>query len=294
MKEIILWYKGQSVEVRYTKKNCFKYQMEFFTGESQRLMADTFNIQDVYDKLAQSRLEHLAEISLRNKSENLLKDLLREQKKMTAHFMAIREEERKSVAREIQEDLGQMLASMQLNLSLMTLESHDQTQIAVRTKELEQLISSSISAVQRISSQLRPVMLDQLGLAEAIEWQLQEFMKSSGIPCKGIILLKEKSVHIEVATAIYRVLQEALVNIFNCSGATDIQVTLLERSGFLTLSVCDNGSGLSGNIISEERSLSIARMREWAMVFGGKLRICSTSSNGNALLARIPINRQGG
>jgi signal transduction histidine kinase len=212
--------------------------------------------------------------------------------RLSEHLMAIREEERKNIAREIHDDLGQMLASLQLNVSLMAMEHRDNEKIAASTALMEQLISSSILTVQRISSELRPVMLDLLGLAEAMEWQAQEFQKKSGILCKVIILLAEKNVDRDVSTAIYRIFQESLTNVIRHSGATRVQAYLVEKKGYLTLSVCDNGRGIVESEKNNLQTFGIVGMRERAEALSGKLRICGSSRNGTALFARIPSSKK--
>ena len=203
--------------------------------------------------------------------------------------MTLREEERTTVSREIHEDLGQMLAALQLNVSLLMLEYHEHMPLIARAKTMEKLINSSIVTVQRISSELRPVMLDILGLADAIEWHAEEFRKSSGIPCKTILLIEEKKVCLGVSTAVYRIFQEAMVNVNRHSGATRVQVGLVERKGWLTLSVRDDGHGITEKEKKELHSLGIAGMRERAEACGGKLRIYGSRHYGTALLARIPL-----
>jgi len=203
--------------------------------------------------------------------------------------MAIREEELTKVAREIHEELGQMLASLQLNLSLLTSEYRDHAQLVARAAAMEEMISSSIMMVRRISSELRPIMLDTLGLADAIEWQSQEFQKRTGIPCKAIVLLVEKKVDRDVSTAIYRIFQEALSNVIRHSDATQVQVYLVEKKGWLALTVRDDGRGIAEEEKESLESLGIAGMRERAESLSGKLRICGSPRDVTALFVRIPL-----
>lgn len=249
-------------------------------------------LQEMSRELTRAKMEHSEEIFRHKKSEHTLNESLRQQRELAAHLMAIREEERTTVAREIHDELGQMLASLQLNVSLITLEYHDHDQLVSRAKAMEQLIASSILTVQRISSGLRPVMLDLLGLADAIEWQAQEFTKLAGIACKTIILPAEMKVERNLATAIYRIFQEALNNVMRHSGATHVHVYLLGRKGWLTLSVRDDGRGISEKEKKDILSLGIAGMRERAEAFGGKLRIFGSPQHGTSLFARMPLAKK--
>jgi signal transduction histidine kinase len=246
-------------------------------------------VQKLSEELSRASWELSQENSRHKDWEDKLKNSLRQQRKLSAHLMTLREEERTTVSREIHEDLGQMLAALQLNVSLMALECHGQEQLVARTKVMEQLITSSIMTVQRISSELRPVMLDLLGLADAIEWQAEEFRKSSGIPCKTILLLAEKRVERGVSTAVFRIFQEAMTNAIRHSGATRVQVNLVERRGGLTLSVRDDGRGITEKEKKDLLSLGIAGMRGLAEAFGGKLKISGSPRLGTVLLARIPL-----
>lgn len=218
-----------------------------------------------------------------------MSDALMRQKKLATHLMAIHEEERTAVAREIHEELGQMLAALQLNVSLISMENRDNQQLLARTGTMEQLISSCISTVQRVSSELRPVMLDQLGLADAIEWKAQLFQKKTGIPCKTVIVLSEEKLDRAIATALYRIFLAALSNVTRHSGATSVQVDLVEKKGWLNLSVRDDGRGITEKEKKDLQSFGIAGIRERAEALGGKMRIYGSTQHGVALFVRIPL-----
>lgn len=249
-------------------------------------------MQELTEELARARRERSQDSSRHIKCEEELNNSLTQQRKLSYRLMSLREEEQTTVSREIHEDLGQMLAALQLNVSLIALEYHDHKQIIVRAKAMEQLIASSIMTVQRISSELRPVMLDTLGLADAIEWQAEEFRKKSGILCKTILLFEEKKVTLGVSTAVFRIFQEAMANVIRHSGASRVQVDLVERKGCLTLSVRDNGRGITEKEKKELLSLGIAGMRERAEAFGGRLKIYGSSRHGTGLFARIPLGEK--
>ena len=258
-------------------------------GPIRKLMEMENALQIYKDRLAQANLVRLQEISRHKRWEETLNDSLKQQRKLASHLIAAREEERTTIAREIHDELGQMLASLQLNVSLMTLEYRDHEQLVARAKSMEQLISSSIMTVQRISSELRPVMLDLLGLADAMEWQAQEFQKKSGIPCKINIHLAEKMVDRDISTAVFRIFQEALTNIIRHAGATSVHAVIVEKKGWLTLSVRDDGRGITEKEKNNLLSFGIAGMRERAEVFDGKLKIYGSLRHGTTLYARIPL-----
>ncbi len=214
------------------------------------------------------------------------------QHNLVARLMEVQEEERTAFARELQEDLGQKLAAIQLNMSLLMTGFQDHTQLVARSAVIEELISSSIVTVQRISSELRPVMLDLLGLAAALEWKVQKISKRGGITCKTVIILPEKRVDHTVSTAIFRIVQEALSNVERHSGATHIELNLVERKGWLMLSVRDNGRGLRAEEKNSPLSFGIATMQERAKSLGGKLRIFGSPTQGTALFVRLPLSEK--
>jgi signal transduction histidine kinase len=221
-----------------------------------------------------------------------LRESLRLQRSLNSHLLVIREEERTFIAREIQDELGQMLATLKMNVSLISEEYRDHARLVSRAKAMEQLITTSIKTVQRISSQLRPVMLDILGITEALEWLSKELEKKTGIKCKTIILLGEKKMKSEQASAVYRICEEALNNVIRHSGARTVQIVLLERKNWLTLSVSDDGRGITDKEKNDSHSFGIAGMRGWAEAFGGRLRILGSPIRGTGVFARIPTGMQ--
>lgn len=221
-----------------------------------------------------------------------LRDLLNHQRKFAFHLMSTQEAERTEVAREVQEDLGQLLATLQMNVLLMKNEYRDLDKFVARTEAMDKLIADSIMKVQKISSGLRPVMLDLLGLADAMEWYAQKFQENTGIVCRTTVLLDEKNMHHELSTSVFRIFQEVINNITRHSDATSVQVELTDRKGFLVLLVRDDGRGISKMEKKDFHSFGIAEMRQRAEAFGGKLRIFGVQGRGTALIARIPLNRK--
>ena len=250
-------------------------------------------MQELSEELAHSNCERSQEKLQHKKREEKLINSMKQQRKLAAHLMATQEEERTVVAHEINEELGQMLAALQLNVSLISMEYCDNAPLVARANMMEQLITSSLMAVQRISSELRPVMLDLLGLADAMEWKAQKFQQKTGIPCRTVIILADKKVDRAVSTAFYRIFQEALTNVIRHSGATLVQMNLMERKGWLTLSVRDDGRGIFEKEKTNLMSLGIAGIRGRTEELGGKLRIFGSPQYGTALFARIPLAGKG-
>lgn len=233
------------------------------------------------------------EIERRNKLEETLFDSQTRLRNLSAKLQFVREEERKSIAREIHDELGQLLATIQLGVSQLAREFSNQHSLAAKTAELGILIADGIKTVQRIAAELRPAMLDVLGLPEALEWQSLEFRKQTGINCDIEVLLINNAVHPDVATAIFRIFQESLTNIRRHSQATRVEAYLFEQGQSYYLRVVDNGRGISLEEISSPRSIGLIGIRERVFILGGRVRIYGVQGKGTALFARVPIKPKG-
>ena len=210
---------------------------------------------------------------------------------LSAHLQAAREEERASIAREIHDELGQVLATLQLHVSLACDAGRDGCVPADRVAPMAGLIEGAIGAVQRMCSQQRPVMLDDLGLAAALEWQAREFEKRSAIPCEIAVSLKDEGRELDarVAIALFRIFQEALTNVLRHAGATRIEASLVEKRRSIELVIRDNGRGITREESLKSGSFGLLGMRERAGMLGGKVRVVGSPRVGTAVLARIPL-----
>ncbi len=250
-------------------------------------------VQERTAALVEANAKLQGEIENRNRLEETLRDSQLRLRNLSAALQSLREEERKAIAREIHDELGQVLASVQMGVSLLAEQYLDHRNLVTKVKEMEGLIEGAIKSVQRISSELRPVMLDVLGLADAMDWQGQEFQRRTGISCQVNVLLLEKSVHPDIAIALYRILQESLTNVQRHSGATQVKVLLLQRPQRYSLTIQDNGRGISREEASSPSSIGLIGLRERVFLLGGRIRICGVPKQGTALLVRVPVPSQG-
>jgi signal transduction histidine kinase len=218
-----------------------------------------------------------------------LEEALRLRQELSAQRIRKLEKQRTELAREMYDNLGQMLAALQLNTALLAMENRDNAPLVARTTTMEQIIQTSIDTVQRISSELHPVMFDLPGLADAIEWQAHKFQTSSGIPCATVTHTAARQVPGDTATAVYRIFEKALDAGICLSNVTNIKVTLMENDGWLTLSVRHDMHAPDKADIKEFGRLAYAIMCEYAEAFGGQLRILETQESSITLLFRIPI-----
>lgn len=212
---------------------------------------------------------------------------------LSAHLQSIREEERTRIAREIHDELGQMLTALKMDvlwlhgkisgLPIRPVKQFDET-----IRSMTFLIDSTINSVRRIATDLRPGVLDDLGLVPAIEWQSQEFEKRTGIQTKFSSSAREANIEREHSTAIFRILQEALTNVVRHSKATKLYIRFEMTPTQMILTVEDNGRGIRSDEINSPKSLGLLGMRERAELQGGSIDIVGQPDEGTVINVTLP------
>jgi signal transduction histidine kinase len=162
-----------------------------------------------------------------------------------------------------------------------------------KTKAMSAHIDATIQTVRRIATELRPGILDDLGLVAAIEWQAQEFQKRTGIECVVSSDLKEAILDQDLNTAFFRIFQETLTNIIRHAQATRVEVQLRQEESTLVLEVKDNGRGISESELNDTRSIGVLGMRERAALLQGELQISGVAGQGTTVAVHIPLARRG-
>jgi len=225
-----------------------------------------------------------AERELRASSEQL--------RKLSAHLLSVREEERTRISREVHDELGQSLTAVKLDLAwlagrLPRRDGQKLDQTKKRIRSTVKLADSLIQSVRRISTELRPGILD-MGLAAAVEWQVQEFQARTGIQCEVRLLTQEVFAQ-NISTALFRILQETLTNIARHAKATRVEVVKQKQRDRLILRIRDNGRGFDPEDPSISKSLGLLGMRERAASLGGGVNIASAPGKGTTVTAWIPL-----
>jgi two-component system sensor histidine kinase UhpB len=212
---------------------------------------------------------------------------------LASHLQSIREEERTTIAREIHDELGQVLTALKIQVTLLSNKLRDdQQEIKNKIMSVSNMIDDTVENVQRITSKLRPDILDELGLVPAIEWQAKEFQNITGInssltlPENELILDEDKS------TAIFRIFQEALTNVMRHSQAKLVSVSLQTNKNNLILKIKDNGIGIKPEQLKDFKSFGIIGMKERAIIFGGEVSIEGTPANGTEVKVEMPLNEK--
>lgn len=213
---------------------------------------------------------------------------------LSSHLQNVREEERTSIAREIHDELGQSLTALKMEITWIIKNSKDGSDsIAKKTSSIISQIDGLIDSVRRISSNLRPGVLDDLGLCAAVRWQAGRIEQRSGIKCSITCVPEEFPAESSQATALYRVFQEAMTNIIRHSRATKADILLNQTADFIELQVDDNGRGISAREAGDEKSFGIIGMRERIHSCGGTFEIKGIPVKGTRIKAMIPLSKAG-
>jgi PAS domain S-box-containing protein len=235
-----------------------------------------------------------SDITERKKAEEELKQSQVQLRDLTAHLQSIREQERTVIAREMHDELGQSLTALKMDLSWLDRKTpKDQKPQVERIISMRKLIDSTLQTVKRISTDLRPELLDDLGLSAAIEWQGEEFQNRTGIKCVVTMDPEEIILDQDCSTAIFRIFQETLTNVARHSHATRVTVKLNVKTGKIELKVKDNGKGITEKQISGPKSFGLIGIRERVHFLGGEVNIRGVQDKGTTVTVRIPIPKEG-
>lgn len=234
------------------------------------------------------------EITARVQAARELENSREALRNLSAHLQGVREEERTRIAREIHDELGQALTALKIDLAwLKNRLAVGQKPLQAKIRQMSNLADATIETVRRISTELRPGLLDDLGLAAAIEWQAADFQNRSGIACAATLDCGEIDLERDLATALFRILQETLTNVARHAGATRVAVRLERGEGRIVLTVTDNGRGIGKRQIADGGSFGLIGMRERAHLWGGELRIVGRRDVGTTVTVEIPLPREG-
>jgi signal transduction histidine kinase len=231
------------------------------------------------------------EIADRKRTEDEFRRSTDQLRELSARLESVREEERTHIARVIHDELGQTLTGLKMDVAW--LQRHldpQQPALLEKTQAMSDLIDTTIQTVRRISSELRPGILDDLGLVATIEWQLQEFQTRSGIQGKLVSALEETTLDADGATAAFRIFQEILTNVARHAQATQVEVTLEESAAFLTLRVQDNGRGMTESEIHSPKSIGLLGMQERARLRAGEVQFQGAPGKGTTVTVRLPLS----
>ena len=236
-------------------------------------------------------LAFIRDITERKKAEDELNSSYKAIRKLTSHLQNAREEERTHIAREIHDELGQQLTVLKMDVSWLNkkIKQLENQQLNDKAAEIVQMLNDTVNTVRRISSDLRPVLLDDLGLAAAIEWHLMEFGKRSGIKTEFFTLESAIEIPRAIATGLFRIYQESITNIARHAEATEVMVELFVEDKVVTMAISDNGKGFDVTNIGRKKTLGVLGMQERTVMMGGTFRIKRNPAKGMKVEVQVPV-----
>lgn len=218
-----------------------------------------------------------------------LRDSKEQLRALTAHQEDMLEQERKRIALELHDEMGQLLTALNLDISLLGLRLGDNRELLATIDDMHSVVARTIDVVRKVASQLRPAALD-LGLTPALEWLAANFSSRWHIPCSidggdDDLVLDDL-----VATAVFRVVQESLTNVARHARATDVSISLSRMEQHLQVGIKDNGRGFDTGVVGRERGFGLFGMRERILALGGTVSIDSARGRGTTVSIELPLS----
>jgi PAS domain S-box-containing protein len=233
------------------------------------------------------------DITQRRKAEQQLEVSRKQLQNFTEHLEHILEEERKRISRELHDELGQLLTILKFDLSWLKLEGvKNDSDIIVRIDAMMESVNDALASVKRISKEIRPPQLDALGLTGAIQWDIDQVEKKTGL--KGMITVEPADMEIksQISTILYRIFREALTNILRHAQAEHVFIRLSQRQGSIILAIRDDGRGITKKELKGTTSLGLVGIRERIRMVGGTFTIEGKTGSGTVLTVEVPIKNK--
>jgi len=223
-------------------------------------------------------------------AENEMREMNEQLRNLAAHLQNVREEEQTRISREIHDELGQMLTAIKMDVTSADKKMKTSPENASATLgNVLEMVDNTVKTIRRIASELRPTILDDLGLIEALEWQSMEFERRNQINCVFTSSNSTLSINREIAIALYRIFQEALTNIARHSGAKHVIATLQVLPQQLTMTISDDGKGFDPEAVKAKKSLGLVGMKERALMVKGKLITETAPGKGTTIRIVVPM-----
>jgi PAS domain S-box-containing protein len=234
------------------------------------------------------------DVTEQQKAQENLRASAEQLRALAARLSEIREEERKSIARELHDQVGQALTALKLDLEWTRgqLPAGAPPETRTRFAAMDALLDQTLDTTQRISATLRPAILDDLGLPAALRWQAAEFTQRTGVACETGLPDADPPLAPATALALFRILQEALTNVARHSGAKNVRIGLTREGPSAILTIADDGRGIPPEVLARQTSLGLMGMRERVLAFGGTLELSATPGEGTTVVVRVPVGSE--
>lgn len=232
------------------------------------------------------------DVSERQRTETELNESRQRLRELAAQSEAARETERKHIAREVHDELGQVLTALRMDLAFTGMQfGANEPALQDKVKSMKELVDRAIQGVRNVAGNLRPSALD-MGLVAAIEWQCSEFFKHTRIPCQFHSGKESIDLDESRAMVIFRIVQESLTNITRYAQADRVHIDMERRGSHLWLGVRDNGKGFDPAIVTKNKTYGLLGMRERALALGGQVAIKSAPGQGTLIEVTIPMSSE--
>jgi PAS domain S-box-containing protein len=233
------------------------------------------------------------QIAERHKAEDHLRRSQEQLHALSTRLLSMLEEERIRIARETHDELGQALTALKIALAWIRQRlPADQKPVHDKADQMAHLIDTTVQAIRRIATELRPRILDDLGLVAALEWHVREFQERTGVACAFTTSPEDIVVDPSRATTLFRICQEALTNVARHANATRIDLSLTQVGAALCLEVRDDGRGISEEAVTDPKSLGLMGMRERVLPWGGAVDIRGIRGRGTVVSVHIPLGKE--
>jgi PAS domain S-box-containing protein len=231
----------------------------------------------------------LRDVTDRKRTEREVRESREQLRALSASLQSVREEEKARIARELHDELGQALTGLKMDLAQIVSHLTPEQHAALgHANAMKSLIEGTVASVRRIATELRPLMLDDLGLLATIEWLAHDFSKRTGIPVDLTLPEAEFDVDSQLSTALFRVLQESLTNVARHAGASHVRVTLAGTERDVQLMVHDNGRGIGADLEGAPMTFGLLGMQERAGMLGGEVAVRSEPGAGTSVVMIVP------
>ncbi|VVE14832.1 histidine kinase [Pandoraea terrae] len=261
-----------------------------FAKDPELFSADVVRLLRALSSDLSFALDALGEAEMRRQAEDDLRASRGQLRELSAYLQSVREEERTRIARELHDELGQSLTALRLGLSVIeTQAARGNDDWRRELQGLKDIADNTVDAVQRLATDLRPALLDELGLGPAIEWLAESLGERSALQCDVTLPTEPVEIGAALSTGVFRIVQEALTNVARHGQASRVAVSLHVTRRTLHLSIEDNGRGMENAPSCGRKRLGLLGMRERALMLGGRLTVTSAPGAGTRVAAELPF-----